>query len=693
MKRRLFLTLGVALTLLASTEVEGQESGSSVKLTGRVSEKGSIMLRWAPDSPVLWQLGNSYGYTVERFTITRDNNVVPSPQRSILTLQPIKPARQELWESVMDGDDYVAVAAQAIFGETFELEQTQTEILQVINKARELESRFSLALFSADQSAKAAELSGLYYKDEKVAPGERYLYRVFANVPLHIHKADTGYFLAGLADYKPLPPPEDLHADFQDRLVMLSWNGAAHEQTYNSYRVERSDDGGRTFIPISADPVVNAFNGDHPHTRLIFKSDSLPSNDAVYHYRVIGINAFGETGPPSDTVSGTGRPVFGYSASVDDHVVNADGSVTLNYSFPIEGVNLLQSFDLLRVDPKTKASETLKSGLGADLRTVHDPMPRSSNYYVIAARDRYGRSNRSFPYLVQLEDSIPPSAPHGLTGRIDTLGHVYLAWKSNAEDDILGYAIYRANFMSEEFIQVKGAIQAKCTYVDTIELDNLTEKIYYKVTAVDRRFNYSPFSELLELRKPDLIAPSPPVFAGIRNDSLGIALRWIPSGSDDVVQHLLYRRAEGEEEWTLIRMVEAADTVCAFTDVDINHRIEYAYTILAVDDAGLESIPASPVSIRRIDANRYPEITQVFSKVDHEKRSVTIAWRYDYPDVDKYLIYRATNGGPMALYKSVTSQEFVDSYGVSDQSREYRIVAGFRSGERSKSSPPLIIKL
>src|SRR5690606_38174007 len=123
--------------------------------------------------------------------------------------------------------------------------------------------------------------------------------------------------------------------------------------------VERSEDGGKTFKRVSEQPIVNTFSGERPHSRLVFKTDSLPANDVPYHYRVIGINSFGESGPPSDTVSGAGRPVFAYSASVVDHEVKPDGSVSLQFTFPPEGQTLLRSFDLIRVDPRTKQSDTI----------------------------------------------------------------------------------------------------------------------------------------------------------------------------------------------------------------------------------------------------------------------------------------------------------------------------------------------
>jgi fibronectin type 3 domain-containing protein len=693
MERGLFFVLVFVMSLL-SLRLAAQEEKPGVKMTGRATQR-SIKLRWAPNTPTLWHFANKYGYTLERITLSENNQVLRKPIKVIINKVPLKPAAQALWEAAMDTDDNVAVAAQAIYGEEFEVVDNQSEIMKVINKAKELESRFSFALFAADQSVKAAELSALYYEDETIAPATKYLYRIYANIPEQVHKADTGFFLAGLQDYKPLPKPIDLKADFRDHLALLSWNGALFDNVYNSFWVERSADGAKTFKRISEQPIINTYSGDRPKTRLIFRTDSLPSNDVAYHYRVMGINAFGETGPPSDTVSGSGMPVFAYSASIVNHTIGNDGRVMLEYAFPKEGESLLKSFDLTRIDLKTKVTTVVKKGLEKNARSVLDESPRSSNYYVIRANDRYGRNNNSFPYLVQLEDSIPPMPPVEVTGKIDTLGHVYLNWKNNTEDDLLGYTIYRSNFNSEEFIQVPGPIWQQNAYVDTILLKNLTEKIHYKIMAVDKRFNPSRFSAVLTLEKPDLVPPVPPVFESIKSDSTGVTLSWIKSGSEDVVRHLLYRRGENESEWTLVKMFTESDTAKVYVDANVKHRILYAYTLLAVDDAGLESIPSEPLSIRWMNDNPYPEVNSIFYKIDKTKRNITLTWNYEQTDVEKFLIYRADNGEPLKLFKTIdaSQRQLTDQYKVSDSNVEYRIVAGFKTGERTRISKPLVVKM
>lgn len=683
------------LLMITSAFAFGQYvENPGIRLIGRATER-SIKLRWAPNNPTLWQLSNKYGYTIERTLVMENDRFSSSREKRILTPTPLRPSAQPLWEKLMDTNDYVAVAAQAIYGESFELTNNQSnDIVTIINKAKDQESRFSFAVFAADQSIDAAMLSALYFEDEAIAPNAKYLYRVYANIPKEIYTSDTAFVFVGLKDFQPLPSPPDLRADFQDHHVTLSWNGALLNRIYNAYWVERSSDG-NLFSKITTQPVVNAYPGDRPKTDLVFKMDSLPENNIRYYYRVRGINAFGETGPPSDTVSGVGRALFAYSAAIRDHIISDSGHVTLNWTFPAEGNKLIHAFDLVRLDVKTKITTTVLRNLTAATRTIVDTSPRSTNYYVIRAIDKFGRSNNSFPYLVQLEDSIPPEPPVALEGWIDTVGHVYLSWQKAKEDDILGYSIYRSNFQSDEFVQISGKIRAANEFVDTIRLDNLSENIYYKVNAMDKRFNPSPFSAVLTLKKPDKIAPVVAVFTSIKCDSTTISLTWEPSSSHDVVQHLLYRKASGEGEWTLIKMITPRDSATAYSDGDVKHGIQYSYTIVAVDDSGLESPPAEPFSIRFVLREPYPPVVDAFHKLNKEKRTITVRWKYEHSNIEKFLIYKSVDDKPAQIFTSVEAheRELIDHYLPSQNKIEYRIVVNFRTGEKTRLSIPISVEM
>jgi uncharacterized protein len=55
------------------------------------SKADGVWLRWAPADPANWQLGNKYGYTIERFTLFSNGDMVPGSQ-TIITPTPLKPS-------------------------------------------------------------------------------------------------------------------------------------------------------------------------------------------------------------------------------------------------------------------------------------------------------------------------------------------------------------------------------------------------------------------------------------------------------------------------------------------------------------------------------------------------------------------------------------------------------------------------
>ncbi len=685
------LIIGLLIVCLLA---KAQDERAGVQLLGKATKR-SIKLRWAPNNPSVWELANKYGYTIERVTLSENNKILKDPIREKLTPAPLKPADEQFWVGPMDTDDYVAVAAQAIFGETFELtENFSSDIAQVVNKSKELEQRFTFALFAADQSLEAAQLSGLYFEDEMIAPNTKYLYRVYANIPKQIIELDTGFVYLGMSDYKELPVPFDLTVDFSDQSAMISWDGSLVANVYNSFWVERSTDG-ENFEKIVENPVVNTFQGNQPKTRRIFKLDSLPSNDKLYYYRVKGIDAFGEVGPATKPVSGSGKPLFAFNARITGHNTSEAGAVEINWDFPTEGEKLLQSFEVKRFHPQTKTYEPIEEGLAPTSRSFIDERARSTNYYVISSKDKYGNGNESFPYLVQLEDSIPPVQPVGLKGEIDTTGLVYLSWTPNPDADVLGYKLFKSNFASQEFIQIPGPVIETVNFVDTIALDNLTETIFYKVRALDYRYNPSEFSAVLKLEKPDLVPPSAPVFKEIKSDSSGILITWVNSTSADLSQHVLYRRSQNESQWKVIKVVTLDDKQEFFLDRDVKHRTAYAYTMIAVDDDNLESSPANPVSLKWISRNPYPEVNQLFYDIDQNKKKVTIKWSYNQQNVEQYQVYRSTNEGPLKLIGTVASEnrEIEDTYTLNAQSITYKVVANFNGGDQSKMGKGLEIEL
>jgi hypothetical protein len=149
-----------------------------------------------------------------------------------------------------------------------------------------------------------------------------------------------------------------------------------------------------------------------------------------------------------------------------------------------------------------------------------------------------------------LEDSVPPLAPTGLTGFIDTTGLVVLAWNKNTERDLGGYRVFRSNFRSAEFSQVTSEPVDTEIFKERIPLQNLSKAVYYKILAFDTRFNPSGYSTVIRLLKPDIVPPVPPVIKSWKANQDKLLIAWTPSASKDVSDYTLKIKRSEETEWT-----------------------------------------------------------------------------------------------------------------------------------------------
>lgn len=672
------------------------DSVRAVRVLGR-AQKEKILLRWGVTDPISWQYANKYGYKVERYTILRDGKLLKKPERKVMTPAPLKPAPQAAWEKVIDRNDYAAIAAQSIFGESFEVNPVNKKgkdlsIVELINQVTEVEQRFSFALFAADHSYEAAILSGLALTDSSVRKNEKYFYKIFTVVPPNLIKIDTGAFYIGLADHADLPKPEDLSSEFRDRQIKLRWPVKYLRSIYVSYIIERSEDKGKTYKRVNDKPFLNT-NSSREEDDYFIKLDSI-ENNKEYYYRVRGNTPFGEMGPPSEPVKGMGIDPLSCSIAINDNRVDdKNKSVFLRWVTECSGAGVIRGYEVQRSPSESGEFKTIHDKmLAADVHEYMDRMPMSTNYYRVIVKGNNGQQRISFPVLIQLADSIPPAAPLGIKILIDTAGIVQLSWQPNMERDLLGYRVFRSNFANDEYSQITVSPVLASAYRDTINLKTLTRKIYYKVTAVDTRFNMSEYSVPVDIVKPDILPPVPPVFREVKSLKDGALLVWIPSSSEDVKQTVLFRKHKYSNDWTeLIRLPK--DSV-GYKDKIQDVRNEYQYQLVAIDEAGNRSIPSKPVWSKRLDDGIRPALKDLKAEIDRTQKQISIRWSYTQERVSKYIIYRAQNAEPLMLYKTVPG----DSFGVIDTgltmatTYRYRVKVVFKDGGESPFSEELKVE-
>ena len=639
----------------------------------------SVTLRWAPLSFKVWQSGNRHGYRVERYTLARNGRLLPRPEKAIIVSN-TAPLPEAQWEGIVRRDKYAAIAAQALFGERFEVNLKESDVFTIVNKVRENEQRYLFALFSADMSPATARLSGLWVTDRNVLKGEKYLYRVVINSMDSLR----GSIFISPDEAFALSRPENLRGDFHDRFVSLRWDKNS-ARNYTAYRVERSEDG-TNFLPVADAPVVTVSPTEADDTRYGYAIDSLQDLSITYYYRVKGVTPFGESGPPSTVVSGRGIPAASQVPYISDASNAGNTAIRLRWQFPETDTRAITGFAVERAPAPTGAFTVLTGKLlPPEAREFEDRAPGLSNYYRVTAHGRNQALYTSPLYFAQLVDSIPPDAPAGVQAVVDDQGTVALSWMPNKERDIYGYRIYRAYHLREEPAQVTEGPITHPSFTDKIDLTTLNESVYYRVMALDNSQNHSALSAILKVTLPDKVPPQPPVFLPSAGSAQGICLRWLPGGSDDIVSYSVYRKNPDSSTWDHLASLRALnDTLFAYVDQGAAPGQTYHYTIIAVDDAGWESEPATTVAGTSGSHPLHPAIRWKKAQIDQDMNRITLRWEYDQPGVDSYKIFRSVNDAAPVLFQTVAAanREFTHR-AIPGQHYSYRIMAVFSDGRKS----------
>ena len=659
--------------------VFGHLNAGNVKLLARPSEADSILLRWAPADKESWELGNRYGYIVERYTILRQGRQPEELERVRLTPEPLKPAPLAEWERYIDSERYVEIAAELIFGE-----RVITPVLSPTAIARQFQqeqNRFSFALYAADQSITAARLSGLHFVDRTARADEKYLYAVFIALPDSL-PSDTAFAFTGLSEFQPLPPPIGLEASWGDRRVELSWNILYMSHLYNSFIIERSSDG-ENFTRISENAVVQASAvGVIPE--IAYRTDSLPDNRTTFHYRIRGISAFGEVSPPSEAVVGRGRISLTFAPTVVNNEVINNENVRLTWEFPEKKNEYIDGFRIFRSASPTGIKEQIFETTESSTRTFTDKNPTLTNYYVLSVFDAQTEKFTSGHIYAELIDSIPPIPPVNLAGMIDSVGVVTLSWRANTESDLDGYRVYRSNHPDFEFQLISSDIVRDTTFTDFVQVRTLTRNVYYRFRAIDLRGNESEFSEVLQLTRPSLIPPVSPLIQSIGEAENGILIAWLNSSSADVIAHHIYRKMPSDSVFVRIFTLENQnEQQVSYTDKTVNQGETYIYYIVAENSGGLFSNPSSPVQQRA--PGRLAE--QIVLRGEKNPNGVVLTWSVQTTrQPTRILIYKAENDEPLRLFGNTTESSFTDRATAFERTFRYRVRAVYQDGSSSELS-------
>jgi hypothetical protein len=630
-----------------------------------------IQLRWAVNSPSAWYYTNKHGVTIERHTLMRDGRVLDTPETAVLTPVPLKPPPLNGWETIARSDSYAAIIAQALYGSDFEVSGGEKNLGEIISLSQEQEQRYAMSMFAAEMSYAAALFAGWGYEDTTVRPGERYLYRVIPVSPDTKKVVEAGSAYVGLEDFQPLPRPLELDAVWGNRSVMVTWNSKLLQKYYSAYYLERSDDG-KTFNRLSDTPLANMMEND----RMFF--NDVIENDKACYYRLAGVTPFGEEGPYSDTIQGKGIPKLIYNPVITKAMPDDNGQVTVSWDFDERGNGDLSSFELRRSDTDKGPFLPVVSNIDPARRTAVYEKPLPENYLLIAAISKTGDETVSYPHLLQMEDTIPPAIPQGLEGYVDTTGIVHLKWVANIDSDILGYRIYRGQTQGEELIPITDIAVKATGFKDSVNIHNLNSKVYYAITALDRRYNQSGQTEPVVLDKPEVIPPSPPFITKCEATDRGVLLEWV-TGRENLRSYIISRYEKGKGFRELIKIIANPD-IKTYLDSTAVGGVHYGYDVVAINRNSLESVPSAVASVTAKQATDGAVIKSF--KATRVANGIQLKWNHTVSDAKSILIYRKEGESALMSWKEadVWERELSDTTAKRNTAYQYLLVIKNREG-------------
>lgn len=666
---------------VSTTKKETKDTVSlknTLKILTSISEN-SVKLRWALEKPIGWKACNEYGFRVERYTLKQDSTWLPTPLLTVLS-DPYKARPVEEWETLAKQDDYAAILAQTLYGKEMQVDITDNNPLtQIVNQTQDLEQRYTLSMLACDMSFEAAKMGAWGYEDKTVKKNERYFYRVFPLAPMNKVRIDSAFVVVKMDEYKPLPAPTKPDIIFSDSLATIGYNYFFLKETYLAFHVERSTDG-KNFEQITKTPVTAMNIKKTQGSYQFYFSDKLADNTTVYYYRIKGVTSFSDVGPVSPIVKGKGMTKVSSFPHLTSSILNEKDQAELEWEFDDINESKINGFAINHSTRNEGPYKTVQTILDVKARAMVIKKLENSNYFTITALGKNGEKNTSPKRFLQLIDSIPPSPPQVISAIVDTLGKVILTWKANAEKDLMGYKVLRANNLIEEPYVLTDTVIKVTTIFDQLDPSMINRKIYYYVMALDKRYNQSDLSKRAEVLRPDVTPPTSPIFKSYNITDEGVFLDWINCQDADVAKHVLLRK-EATKNAVWLTLVQTRDTISSFTDKSAEPGRTYYYSILAKDSSGLESLPMKSLKLSLPNDPQVLKVSSFKAIPNLDGNKVELQWLTERTDVAQFELYKGFGEEEVTLWKIVDGKNRSIFDGVSlDLRYEYKIRMVMKSG-------------
>lgn len=673
---------------------------SYINVVGRYTENKGVELRFFPDKKSVLEVGFKNGFRIERTLFDSNAKRKKTDTLNYVEIAKVFPYKDSQWESIisseknLDSRNELEIARDFLKniskreGGAFNFDKGISELKD--QKSKE-DYEYMIFALSALQNANVATALGLGYTDNTAIKGKSYFYRVIPLGASSMYKIiPVDYFIIAENLKKGYDNP--VYVKQGDTELFFAWLDMPE---LSGYFVERANPGETTFTQLNKAPIHSLEGSGYVGESRSGYNDKNLINYKTYTYRFFGYTLFGEKvqfaevkGMPKD-LTPPEQPFL----PQPQHAKAKEVLVTWKMN-PIPAPDL-KGFFVARSDKNEGEFKVLHSAmLSKDIRTFTDTtfITGQPNYYVVQAIDTAKNVSSSYPVSVTLIDSIPPVKPVFISGKIDSLGVVTITVQKNKEKDLMGYRLFKSNSPEHEFSVIYESFmnndslvqEVQTVFKDTVTLNSLTPFIYYKTKALDFNYNQSEFSNVLKVARPDTIPPVTPVFNDVIVREKEIELHFVPSSSEDVKEHIIYRKTNMEAKWEMLKTTESI--VTKFIDTTVTTGITYYYSIRAKDLSGLYSKYASAVYGKPYDTGIRPPIEKLSAIV--EKRNIILKWEYPALKTEHtFVIYKKDDKGQLKQYDTTKEKTYTDKN--TNKENYYAVKVVTNDGGQSKISAVL----
>jgi hypothetical protein len=642
----LFFIINISSTLFAQNSKTPVVS--KIALMAR-NGNDSIVLRWLTDDKKVFKNGLQNGYSIFR----AENN--GNKYGKFNKVADVKLWDKAKWDKTLASytDTNVQAYKYLKMGYAFTIERAKNvpkEITSIDDIKLAIAQNDLMLLFATMAScmdAQSADAMGLRWVDKNITPGSKYKYRIEA-ISVPEKKENEGTEIEAVAESPKLNATAKVWPIEGETNILVKW--AFPEEPFIGYSMERSDDGGKTFKKINRDLLLIDNTSNEKDSLFGALADSSVKMYVPYVYRAIGHSLFAE-----EMVIGTCKAMARDRTPVTCIFVPSPDATTaknavIKWELTCNPGSDLKGFWVAKdssVEGKFKTIITPNLLSPATTQFIdYNLNNNSDNFYRILTVDTAGNVFYSNAVYLLRIDTVPPAAPVWAVGKSDSIGIITLKLNANKDKDFFGFRIAKANQADHDFSTIYETFSKDTNYIvnkadtifhDTVTLKTLTKHIYYRAYALDRNYNVSESSKIIEIKRPDIIPPVAPVLKAVTPTDSCLILTIIPSSSEDAVRMSLYRRAEEDTSFQYMGRMNPKDSI--FYDKNLIPEKMYYYTLTASDTDNNTSEFCFAQKAKTYDSGVRKGVENVKAEYDKDSKEIIVSWTYEKDEKKDEEIY------------------------------------------------------